>query len=314
MKLTFISIILAVFMCNLSSASEESRAVQVSSGTLDILAPFENNLFPDKTVQIWLPEGYSKDKKYAVLYMHDGQNLFDANSTWNKQAWDIDDVATRLMAEGKVRDFIVVGAFNGNVNGKFTRRNEYFPQKVFEALPAKWQQHLKQSRSYNTPLFEGPISSDKYLQFLTQVLKPYIDTHYSVHTDRDNTFVMGSSMGGLISLYAISEYPDVFGGAACLSTHWPGGNPEADSPVPAAFAAYMREHLPDPQNHKIYFDLGTAQLDSYYPPSQALADVVMREKGYDYQNWITNTFVGDGHEERYWRDRLHIPLVFLLGI
>ena len=289
------------------------QAVEVSSGTLKKLEPFGSELFPQKNVFIWLPEGYSTTKKYAVLYMHDAQNLFDADSTWNKQAWDVDDVGTELMAQGRVKDFIVVAAFNGNHNGKFARRNEYFPQKVFESLTPQWQQRLVSATSYNQPLFQGEIRSDDYLKFLTQELKPYVDKHYSVHTDKDNTFVMGSSMGGLISLYAISEYPDIFGGAACLSTHWPGGNPEADSPIPEAFAAYMRENLPVPDSHKIYFDLGTETLDQYYPPYQALADKVMREKGYDYQNWITNTFVGDGHEERFWQARLHIPLLFLLG-
>lgn len=288
-------------------------AIEVSSGKLDRLEPFDSTLFPDKYVYIWLPEGYSKAKKYAVLYMHDGQNLFDANSTWNKQAWDIDDVATELMSQGRVRDFIVVAPFNGNHKGKMTRRNEYFPQKVFNALTPLWQKRLLGARSYDQPLFEGAIRSDDYLKFLTQELKPYIDQHYSVHTDRDNTFVMGSSMGGLISLYAIGEYPDVFGGAACLSTHWPGGIPEQDSPIPPAFAAYMKANLPNPESHKIYFDLGTETLDQYYPPFQALADQAMREKGYTWQNWITNTFVGDGHEERFWNQRVHIPLLFLLG-
>ena len=76
-------------------------------------------------MEVWLPEGYSTNKKYAVLYMHDGQMLYDANTSWNKQSWDVDDVATKLMHEGKVKDFIVVGIWNG---GK-TRHSDYFPQK-----------------------------------------------------------------------------------------------------------------------------------------------------------------------------------------
>lgn len=304
---------LIILLLTLFGGLQGLSATQVSSGRLDKFEPFKSAYFDDKNVYIWVPEGYSKDKKYAVLYMHDAQNLFDAKSTWNKQEWGIDETGTRLMAQGRVKDFIVVSANNGNHNGKQERMDQYFPQKVFNDLPASYQQKLLKQQRDDALLFAGNIQSDDYLKFLVSELKPFVDKHYSVLTDRDNTFVMGSSMGGLISLYAISEYPEIFGGAGCLSTHWPGATPDPHSPVPDAFIRYMRENLPDPLTHRIYFDLGTETLDSYYPPLQARADRVMLEKGYSYRNWISNTFVGDKHEETYWQKRLHIPLLFLLG-
>ncbi len=100
------------------------------------------------------------------------------------------------------------------------RWREYMPQKPYEA-PALQKHHpLILERA------GGPPLSDAYLQFLVEELKPFIDKRYRTLPDQQNTFVMGSSMGGLISLYAISEYPQVFGGAGCVSTHWSAGREE----------------------------------------------------------------------------------------
>jgi enterochelin esterase-like enzyme len=144
-------------------------------------------------------------------------------------------------------------------------------------------------------------------------LKPLIDKKYSVHRDKKHTFIAGSSMGGLISMYAICEYPNVFGGAACLSTHWPGIFTVENNPIPEAFYNYLKTNLPNPKNHRIYFDYGTATLDAMYEPLQLKVDEVMKAKGYNSLNWSTNKFEGEDHSEKAWQKRLHIPLEFLLG-
>jgi enterochelin esterase-like enzyme len=143
-------------------------------------------------------------------------------------------------------------------------------------------------------------------------LKPYIDKKYSTFADRANTFIAGSSMGGLISMYAICEYPEVFGGAACLSTHWPGIFQMDNNPVPGVFFSYMKTHLPDPKTHKLYFDYGTDTLDALYPPLQNQADEIIRARGYHDKNWMTKEFPGEDHSETAWHKRLHIPFEFLL--
>jgi hypothetical protein len=113
-------------------------------------------------------------------------------------------------------------------------------------------------------------------------------------------------MGGLISAYAISEYPKVFGGAGCLSTHWPAGD--------GAVIDYLKKSLPDPKTHKFYFDFGTETLDAQYEPYQLRANAVMKQSGYvEGDNWITKKFVGDDHSERSWSKRVDVPLQFLLG-
>jgi len=118
--------------------------------------------------------------------------------------------------------------------------------------------------------------------------------------------VMGSSMGGLISLYAVSEYPHVFGGAGCVSTHWPAGG---DLLVDA-----MASTLPPASTHKLYFDFGTETLDSEYEPFQQRMDSHLRQAGYvENKNWLTLKFDGAEHSEKSWRERVEIPLAFLLG-
>jgi hypothetical protein len=114
-------------------------------------------------------------------------------------------------------------------------------------------------------------------------------------------------------MYAICEYPSVFGGAACLSTHWPGIFEMKDNPIPAAFANYLKNNLPNPKKHKIYFDYGDRTLDAMYPPLQKKVDEVMLQRGYSDKNWLTRFFPGDDHSEKSWSKRLDVPLVFLLG-
>ena len=114
-------------------------------------------------------------------------------------------------------------------------------------------------------------------------------------------------------MYAIGEYPDVFGGAACISTHWPGSNKPEWTAITDEFMSYLRDTVPAPGEHKIYFDYGDQTLDAVYPPMQEAADEIMREKGYDASNWLTIYDKGAAHDETSWQARLDKPLLFLLG-
>lgn len=281
----------------------------VSSGTVKRLENFPSKYITTRNIDIWLPEGYSAAKKYAVLYMNDGQMLFDSTTTWNKQSWDVDNVLSKLLQEKKIRNVIVVGIWNGGA----TRHADYFPQKPFESLTPEQKEFVtRQLQASGITKTAFQPRSDNYLKFLVTELKPFIDKTYPVYTDRSNTFIAGSSMGGLISMYAICEYPDVFGGAACMSTHWPGIFTLEGNPVPDAFTGYMSRHLPDPEDHKIYFDYGDQTLDALYPPLQKKVDEVMKARGYSAQNWETRFFPGMDHSEKSWNKRLAVPIEFLL--
>jgi enterochelin esterase-like enzyme len=282
---------------------------QVARGELRRLADFPSRYVPARHVDVWLPPGYSPKKAYPVVYMHDGQMLFDSATTWNRQEWNVDEVAGKLIAKERMRPCIVVGVWNAGKD----RHVEYFPQKPFESLPAARQEALYgANRTSGASVFSGVVRSDAYLKFLVEELKPYIDSAFATRPDRKNTFIAGSSMGGLISMYAVCEYPEVFGGAGCISTHWPGIFTMEDNPIPDAFMAYLEANLPDPKTHKLYFDYGTATLDAMYPPLQARADEVIRARGYTPKNWVTLEFPGEDHSEAAWSRRLHLPLRFLV--
>jgi enterochelin esterase-like enzyme len=292
-----------------SSIHAQSPLPQVVRGKIERIEQFQSEFISARTVDVWLPEGYSDSIQYAVLYMHDGQMLFDPKQTWNKQAWNADDVASELLAQGRLEPFILVGIWNGGA----TRHTDYFPQQPFVDLSQTERDTVtaQLKRAGRTREAFMP-QSDGYLKFIVNELKPHIDTSYSVATGKEHTFVAGSSMGGLISMYALCEYPEVFGGAACLSTHWIGTFSPENNPVPAAFLRYLENKLPDPGEHKIYFDCGDQTLDAFYPEIQQQVDALLIEKGYDQTNWLTRYFPGENHSEDAWNKRLHIPLEFLL--
>jgi len=283
----------------------EQSIPAVSSGVVDRYPNFQSAYALPRNVDVWLPDNYSPAKKYSVVYMHDGQALYDKSTTWNNQAWDVDSIITSLIDNRKIKDCIVVGIWN---TGKY-RAADYFPAKPFNTLPESTKDRLLEG------MLQGKAQSDDYLRFVVTELKPFIDSKYSTKTDKENTIIAGSSMGGLISMYAICEYPNVFGGAACLSTHWIGDsmNPD-DSVIPDSFVAYLEQYLPSPKDHKIYFDYGTVALDSYYKPHQLKADEVLARKGYSSKNWITKEFPGKDHSENSWRERFDIPLMFMLSL
>lgn len=309
----FCTLFFAISSTTLLAQTTATRTVPMPcAGTIRHYENFPSQNVIPRNVDIWLPPGYDSAKhsaqRYAVLYMHDGQMLFDSTITWNKQEWRVDEAMTTLLADNAIRPCIVVGVWN---TGK-TRHSEYFPKRVFSSLPKKMQDSLLKSALQNK------AQSDAYLRFLTQELKPFVDSAFATLPDRANTFIAGSSMGGLISMYALSEYPRVFGGAACLSTHWVGNIQWSDSVIPRAFDTYVRKYFPKPSakgfTHTIYFDYGTATLDSLYKPHQIRIDRTMKRKGYTEKNWITREFVGADHTERSWAKRLAIPLQFLLGV
>jgi enterochelin esterase-like enzyme len=290
--------------------AEAQNGQKAIAGRIEHIENFPSNFVEPRNIDIWLPENYDGKKKFSVLYMHDGQMLFDSTTTWNRQSWDIDDVVTQLQKTGKIQDFIVVGVWNA---GK-SRHANYFPQKPFESLTATEKETLIQQlqRVGRTKETFQP-NSDNYLRFLVSELKPMIDKKYRVFKDKKHTFIAGSSMGGLVSVYALCEYPSVFGGAACLSTHWVGTFSLENNPIPKAFIQYLKNKLPKPKKHKIYFDCGDQSLDALYPALQKQVDDVMKSKGFNEKNWQTRYFQGKDHSEKAWHERLDVPLVFLFG-
>ena len=283
----------------------QAQLPQTSKGKVIRHSQFPSKYVEPRNIDVWLPENYSTAEKYAVIYMHDGQMLFDSTGTWNKQEWKVDETISELITADKIKPPIVVGIWNTPL-----RWQEYFPEKAFDLLEPAMQDKLL--TSFNPPA-SRPISN-QYLSFIVKELKPFIDKEYSTSIKPRNTFIAGSSIGGLISLYALCEYPNVFGGAASLSTHWTGGmNEQYSTDIGRALNEYLMANLPSATNHKIYFDFGTETIDKWYEPNQKLVDATMGIRGYTSINWITQRFPGDDHSEKSWSRRFSQPVIFLLS-
>jgi len=305
------AILLAMFVATPAFAGDGTGPVHVSAGTIVDLGVLRSRYADPRRVVVWLPPGYSRrGQKYSVLYMHDGQNLFDKATAGYGMEWEIDEHLSRLIAEKKVRPTIVVGIWNTP-----KRLQEYVPSKAFNGLPPEYRAKVR-------ALYGGDPLADGYLKFIVRELRPMIDRKFNVKTDRPNTAIMGSSMGALISLYAIDEYPQIFGAAGMMSTHWPlvinpDGKPVSQEDydvVSATFERYLAPALPSPSTHRLYFDHGTETLDAIYKQYQDRVDTVVAKRGYRQGvNWLTRNYPGQKHNEISWASRVDVPLTFLLA-
>lgn len=281
----------------------ENSVQKADFGKLEIHKAFKSEVFPSRDITVWLPDDYSIEKKYAVLYMHDGQMLFDKSTSWNHQSWNVDSVADAVQKAGHTRPFIVVGIDNRPTE----RLVEYMPRKALDYIP-EGDTLLAKYRMED-------FIADNYLKFIVTELKPFIDKTYSTLPDRDNTFVMGSSMGGLISLYAICEYPDVFGGAGCVSTHSLMIPENAPAEVPVwskSLLDYLADHAPTANSCLIYMDCGDQTTDAHYASTQKALDEFFLSRGWDDTHFQSLFFPGHAHDENSWESRLHIPFTFLM--
>lgn len=244
-------------------------------------------------VEIWLPPGYDEsDRDYPVIYMHDGQNLFDPRIANTGVDWGVDEAIVRGMETGRIRPAIVVGIWTGSLRGR-----ELSPWDL----------------------------GDAYARFLVEELKPRIDAEFRTLPGPANTMTMGSSMGGLISLHLVRMHPDVFGACGCLSTHFPlspgmaaewfgaelaGGVDPDQTYIEAEIAAGAV--LPD--TIRLWFDYGTETLDAIYEPSHLVVrDWVLAQGFEEGEDFVMRRYDGAAHNEASWRSRLDDPLEFLLG-
>ncbi|MFY8107831.1 MAG: alpha/beta hydrolase [Bacteroidia bacterium] len=308
LKVLVLVSILSFLTTNLIAQNSISKST--IAGQLFRFENFKSKFVDARTIDIWLPNNYSSKNKYSVIYMHDGQMLFDSTTTWNKQEWNVDEHISKLLNEEKIENCIVVGIYN---NGS-KRHLEFTPQKALELFlnKAELDSTINEIgnlvKSPNTPLL-----ADNYLKFIVKELKPFVDKKYSTYKDKKHTSIMGSSMGGLISMYAVCEYPKVFGNAACLSTHWPlifrKGNPGTE-----AIFKYLDKKIPAVnKKNRFYFDCGTATLDAMYPEFQSRADFIFKTKMYNSKQFESRIFPGEDHSEKAWSKRFDIPLNFLIG-
>ncbi len=293
------SLISALGVAGLLALLPYQASAQGQGRFVDLDAVESDHIAPTKVV-VWLPPGYDDgNQRYGVVYIHDGQNLFDPKRSNFNKVWAADKSALRSIAAGKIKPFIIIGI---DQPGK-DRWRQYFPRVMLDFLsPAVRDKLATQGNG-------TPVMSDEYLKFIVDELKPRIDREYRTKSDRKHTAIAGSSMGGLISLYAITKYPNVFGAAGAVSTHLPLGDSnwsamERDD-IFSAWRTYVRRELGKPKGRRIWFDHGTKTLDAFYRPYQENLDAVLVanswRKGRDFSSRV---YEGTPHEENAWAARM----------
>ena len=248
----------------LSKVHTASPNVQVLDTAFEI-----PQLYRHRRIWIYLPPSYRKSKKrYPVMYMQDGQNIFDEYTSAYGE-WGVDECLDSLIAKGR-SSCIVVGIENGSE----TRMNEYNPYEF------TW----KDSVTSRTFLPEG----DEYLAFISNTLKPFVDKHYRTLPSRENTIIAGSFMGGLISYYALLKYPKVFGNAGIFS--------------PAFWTASGIDNLTDSVggklDAKVFFYMGDAEGKEDVEKMNGIIEKI----GKNSSALITSVIDPEGkHNEQAWR-------------
>jgi len=251
-------------------------------------------LGPTRNVEIWLPPGYDDDRstRFPVLYMHDGQNLFDPRIANTGVDWGVDEAVVRLVDRGIIPPVIVVGVWSTTSRGP-----EYSP---WHAAP-------------------------DYARFLLEELMPRVNAAFRTRTGGANTAVMGSSMGGLLSFFLVTHHPDVFGACGCLSSHFPLSEAVvaqyfrdgATSARPDTTPYILRDiagGLQVPNGTRYWFDYGTMGLDSTYAPTQTAVRTWLLSQGRtEGKNLVMRRYEGATHNEASWRARLDDPLIYLFG-
>ena len=235
-----------------------------------------------RRIWMYLPPNYeTTDQSFPVIYMHDGQNIFDGNSSFSGE-WEVDETLNRLYEKNNL-SFIVVGIDNGG--GK--RLDEYSP----------WV-----NEKY------GGGEGDAYLEFIVETLKPYIDANYKTLVDKNNTAIIGSSMGGLISHYAALKYPNVFGKVGVFSpAFW--------------FAPEIKEFSNlhgSIQDTKMYFLAGGKEGNNtaFEEISQTVIDMnsiinILKSDNFPSEN-IQSKVVPEGqHNEALWRNNFEEAILWL---
>jgi enterochelin esterase-like enzyme len=261
----------------------------------DLEAP---GLLP-RRVDLWLPPGVG-DRPLDLLIMHDGQNLFDPGLAYGGVTWGVAETAARLVAAGSIRPLAIAGVWNTP-----QRWADYAPAAIIEALPQKLKAEAAKAMA-------GPALQPLYTNALADRLLPALRQRLNIRPGK--VALVGSSMGGLVSLASLAQRPDTFDRAGCLSIHWPllGLDPIAPKAVQAATAGFIAKRLGPPAGRRLWLDHGDQGLDRHYAPYAARANAALQAAGWQMgTDFMSQFFPGTGHNEASWAARLALTFTFL---
>jgi predicted alpha/beta superfamily hydrolase len=270
---------IAVAAALLAGPGPDARAADMphSAGPgVHVLAPMTiPGLERPRTIRVYLPPGYEASRKrYPVLYMHDGQNLFDDATSYVGE-WGVDESLDQLAKEGL--PLIVVGIDHGG------------------------EKRMTELNAWDNARF-GKGEGAPYTDFIVKVLKPYVDAHYRTRRGRKDTGIMGSSMGGIASHYALFQYPDVFSKAGIFSPAYWTAPPVAE---------WTRAHALG-KHDRIYLIAGGKEGDEMTGPFAAM-DAQLRAIRKHAPAIHSEVVAGAEHNERFWRGEFPKAVRFLFG-
>ena len=257
-----------VFYLNMVSQSTASKQIS----TFNMEAP---QLQTHKKIWVYLPKAYQESKKkYTVIYMHYAQNLFDSETSYAGE-WKVDEYLDSISNN----ETIVIGIEHGG------------EKRMDELTP------------YTNEKYGGG-KGDAYLEFLVKTLKPYVDKNYRTLSDKENTIISGSSLGGLISFYALVKYPDTFGKAGVFSPAFWINDKE--------MFQLVEESQLDPDK-KFFFLMGSEEGSTKEDASQMVSDQhtmaqLLMKKGIKKENVMNKVISGGKHNENLWST--HFPEVY----
>jgi predicted alpha/beta superfamily hydrolase len=260
-----LSSILLIFTLLLCACSEPERTSSVAHNVQVLPYQFVmTELQRQRTIRLYLPPSYhNSEKRYSVIYMHDGQNLFDDNTAFANE-WGVDESLNQL-AEDENLELVVVGIDNG---ADF-RMNELSP----------WE-----NKRF------GEAQGKQYMNFIVEVVKPYIDANFRTKADRLHTAIMGSSMGGLISHYAVHAYPEVFSKAGVFSpAYW-------YSQDVFSFTQFKKA----PLDARLYVMYGDKEGDGMIADTDKMQQQ-LKQQGHPRQNALFKRVPNGEHNEQLWR-------------
>lgn len=281
-KFTFLLFSATILLsgCSENSAAIAASAAKPSTAQANVSLMAEQLAIPGldrmRKIRIYVPPNYANsDKRYPVLYMHDGQNLFDTATAYAGE-WKVDETMNALSKTGKL-DLIVVGIDNGET------------KRMTELNP--WS-----SVQFGAP--EGK----QYVEFIVNVVKPLIDKKYRSKPDRTNTAIMGSSMGGLISHYALNQYPHIFSKAGIYSPAYWIANPSYD------FIASK----PAAKDARLYLASGEIEGGSQVPDVQRAYAAILKA-GHPGSNVSLKIVAGAEHNEKFWSGDFEQAVLWLFA-
>ncbi|MFM1789444.1 MAG: hypothetical protein RLZZ12_793 [Actinomycetota bacterium] len=248
--------------------------------------------FSGRIVDYWAPDGGSNH----VLIAHDGQNIFDRKTATFIYTWKLAQTSLRVARELKVNPPVVIGVFHStskiDPNG---RAKDLCPEDPF-------QDGMKPT--YKSEIRVVELRGNAYLNQIFEEIVPQIERSSLSKFVPEQSAMIGSSMGGLATLYSAIKFPEKFRTALALSTHWPlAGDQLVDWMIPK---------LPKDSGFKVWMSRGTKGLDASYPPFQNRADQLMRDHGWSGTNFKSKVFHRSTHNERSWASYLDEPIRFWL--